>query len=73
MGFEEAGNEYFHEKCRKRNRIERRFRKLKDRTKRFHNNINSKTVKSIDKIVAVIVLIHNQLHNKQNKKRRRNT
>jgi len=23
MGFEEAGNEYFHEKCRKRNRIER--------------------------------------------------
>jgi len=38
--------EYFHETIGERNRIERWFRKLKERTNRFnHNNINTKTVK----------------------------
>jgi transposase-like protein len=37
----------FHETFGNRNRIERWFRELKNRTKRFYNNVNSKTLKSI--------------------------
>ncbi|MEM2801031.1 MAG: DDE-type integrase/transposase/recombinase [Candidatus Caldarchaeum sp.] len=55
------GIEYFHETFGNRNRIERWFRELKDRTRRFHNNINSKTVKSIEEIATAIALIHNTL------------
>ncbi|MEM1977593.1 MAG: hypothetical protein QXL72_01605 [Candidatus Caldarchaeum sp.] len=55
------GIEYFHETFGNRNRIERWFRELKDRTRRFHNNINSKTVKNIEEITAGIALIHNLL------------
>ncbi|MEM2237944.1 MAG: hypothetical protein QXR26_08480, partial [Candidatus Caldarchaeum sp.] len=44
-----------------RNRVERWFRKLKDRTKRFYNNINSKTVKRLEEIAAAIALTHNTL------------
>ncbi|MEM3081133.1 MAG: DDE-type integrase/transposase/recombinase [Nitrososphaerota archaeon] len=51
------GIEYFHETFGERNRIERWFRKLKDRTRRFHNNINSKIVKNIEGIAT----IHNLL------------
>jgi hypothetical protein len=29
------------------------FRELKNRTKRFHNNVNSKTLKSIEEIAIV--------------------
>jgi putative transposase len=36
----------FHETLGKRNRIERWFREMKNRTKRFYNNINAKTLKS---------------------------
>ncbi|MEM2613026.1 MAG: DDE-type integrase/transposase/recombinase [Nitrososphaerota archaeon] len=53
------GIEYFHEIFGERNRIERWFRELKDRTKRFYNNINSKTVKRLEEIAAAIALIHN--------------
>jgi len=53
------GIEYIHETFGERNRIERWFRELKDRTKRFYNNINSKTVKSIEEIATAIALIHN--------------
>jgi len=42
-----------------RNRIERLFRKLKERTKRFHNNINTKTVKYVEEIAKAITLLHN--------------
>ncbi|MEM1944193.1 MAG: DDE-type integrase/transposase/recombinase, partial [Nitrososphaerota archaeon] len=42
------GIEYFHETSGERNKIERWFRKLKDRTRRFYNNI--KTVKNIEGI-----------------------
>jgi hypothetical protein len=38
---------YFHESFGERNKIERWFRELKNRTKRFYNNVNSKTLKSM--------------------------
>jgi transposase-like protein len=34
------GITYFHETFGKRNRIERWFREMKERTKRFYNNVN---------------------------------
>jgi len=57
----EVGIEYFHETFGERNRIERWFRKLKERTKRFYNNINTKTVKNIEEIAKSIALLHNTL------------
>jgi len=39
---------YFQETPGKRNRIERWFREMKERTKMFYNNINTKTLKSIE-------------------------
>ncbi|MEM4362885.1 MAG: hypothetical protein QXT90_02450 [Candidatus Caldarchaeum sp.] len=57
--------EYLHETFGGRNRMERWFRELKDRTRRFYNNINSKTVKSIEEIATAIALIHNTLLNTQ--------
>jgi transposase-like protein len=42
-----------------RNRIEKWFRELKDRAKRFYNNINAKTLKSMEGLVTVIAAIHN--------------
>ncbi|MEM3096418.1 MAG: DDE-type integrase/transposase/recombinase [Nitrososphaerota archaeon] len=56
------GIEYFHETSGERNKIERWFRKLKDRTKRFYNNI--KTVKNIEGIANTIAIIHNLLKTK---------
>ena len=50
---------YFHETFGKRNRIERWFREMKERTKRFYNNVNSKTLKSIEELVAAIATTHN--------------
>jgi len=35
------GIEYFHETFGERNRVERWFRKLKNRTRRLYNNIDS--------------------------------
>jgi hypothetical protein len=32
---------------------------LKNRTKRFHNNINAKTLKSIEEIATAIAIVHN--------------
>jgi len=34
---------------------------LKDRTKRFYNNVNAETIKSIEELVSAIALIHNLL------------
>ena len=42
------GLEYIHETFGNRNRI-----------KRFYNNVNAKTVKSIEEIATAIALIHN--------------
>jgi transposase-like protein len=39
--------------------IERWFRELKNRTKRFHNNVNSKTLKSIEEIATAVAIMHN--------------
>jgi transposase-like protein len=50
---------YFHETFGNRNKIERWFRELKNRTKRFCNNVNSKTLKSIEELVTAIAIMHN--------------
>ena len=53
------GITYFHETFGNRNKIERWFRELKNRTKRFYNNINAKTLKSIEELVTAIAMVHN--------------
>jgi hypothetical protein len=32
---------------------------MKERTKRFYNNVNSKTLKSIEELVTAIAIMHN--------------
>jgi putative transposase len=54
---ERLGITYF--PCGNRNKIERWFRELKNRTKRFYNNVNSKTLKSIEEIAIVVAIVHN--------------
>jgi transposase-like protein len=44
------GITYFHETFGNRNRIERWFREMKNRTKRFYNNVNSKTLKCLEEV-----------------------
>ena len=56
---ERLGITYFHETFGNRNKIEKWFRELKDRTKRFHNNINAKTLKSLEELVTAIAAMHN--------------
>jgi transposase-like protein len=56
---ERLGITYFHETFGNRNKIERWFRELKERTKRFHNNVNSKTLKSIEEIATAVAIVHN--------------
>jgi transposase-like protein len=53
------GITYFHETFGNRNKIERWFRELKNRTKRFYNNINAKTLKSLEELVTAIATMHN--------------
>ena len=36
---------------------------MKDRTKRFYNNVNAKTIKSMEELVSAIALIHSILIN----------
>ena len=50
------GITYFHETFGNRNKIERWFREMKERTKRFYNNVNAKTLKSIEELVAAIAI-----------------
>jgi putative transposase len=50
---------YFQETFGKRNRIERWFREMKERTKMFYNNINAKTLKSLEELVTAIAATHN--------------
>jgi transposase-like protein len=56
---ERLGITYFHENFGNRNKIERWFRELKNRTKRFYNNVNSKTLKSIEEIATAVAIVHN--------------
>jgi transposase-like protein len=53
------GITYIHETFGKRNRIERWFREMKNRTKRFYNNVNSKKLKSLEELVTAIAAMHN--------------
>jgi transposase-like protein len=50
---------YFQETPGKRNRIERWFREMKNRTKMFYNNINAKTLKSLEELATTIAATHN--------------
>jgi putative transposase len=50
------GITYFHESFGNRNKIERWFKELKNRTKRFYNNVNSKTLKSMKELVNAIAI-----------------
>jgi putative transposase len=53
------GMTYFQETFGKRDRIERWFREMKDRAKRFYNNVNSKKLKSMEGLVTAIAAMHN--------------
>jgi transposase-like protein len=53
------GITYIHETLGKRNRIERWFRELKNRTKMFYNNINAKKLKSLEELATTIAAMHN--------------
>jgi putative transposase len=53
------GMTYFHETFGNRNKIERWFREMKERTKRFYNNVNPKKLKSIEGLVTAIAIMHN--------------
>jgi transposase-like protein len=59
LALDRLGITYFHETFGNRNKIERWFRELKNRTKRFYNNVNSKTLKSIEELVTAIAIMHN--------------
>jgi len=52
---------YFHETFGERNKIERWFREMKERTKRFYNNINAKTLKCLEELVTAIAIVHNAI------------
>jgi transposase-like protein len=56
---ERLGLTYFHETFGNRNKIERWFREMKERTKRFYNNVNSKNLKSIEDIAMAVAIVHN--------------
>jgi putative transposase len=53
------GITYIHETFGKRNRIERWFREMKNRTKRFYNNVNTKTLKSLEELITATAAMHN--------------
>jgi putative transposase len=53
------GITYIHETFGSRNRIGRWFREMKDRTKRSHNNINAKALKSLEELATAIAATHN--------------
>lgn len=59
MGPEGLEIKYFQETYSERNRVERWFRRLKERTRRFHNNMNSKKVGTIVEIEKAIELTYN--------------
>jgi putative transposase len=48
------GITYIHETFGKRNRIERWFREMKERAKRFYNNITTKTLKSLEELITAL-------------------
>jgi len=53
--------EYLHETFGERNGIERWFRELKERARRFHSNVNAETIKSVEEMASAVALAHNIL------------
>jgi putative transposase len=53
------GITYIHETFGKRSRIERWFREMKNRTKMFYNDINAKTLRSLEELATAIAAMHN--------------
>jgi transposase-like protein len=53
------GITYFHKTFGNRNRTGRWFREMKNRTKRFYNNVNTWSIKSIEDYAAAIAMIRN--------------
>lgn len=53
------GIDHHHGTFGNRSRVERWFRHLKERTRRFYNNVNSGSVDSIEEVVSAIAYLHN--------------
>ena len=53
------GLEYRYERFGLRNTVERFFRYLKERTRRFYNNINTWRIQSIEDYAKTIAIIRN--------------
>jgi transposase-like protein len=56
---ERLGLKYQHQRFGIRNAVERFFEYLKQRTRRFHNNINTWSIKSIEDYATAIAIIKN--------------
>jgi transposase-like protein len=56
---ERLGLKYQHQRFGLRNSVERFFGHLKQRTRRFHNNINTWSIKSIEDYAAATAIIRN--------------
>jgi transposase-like protein len=56
---ERLGLKYQHQRFCLRNAVERFFGHLKQRTRRFHNNINTWSIKSIEDYAAATAIIRN--------------
>jgi putative transposase len=64
---ERLGMTYFHETFGNRNRIERWFREMKNRTKRFYNNVKAKTLKCLEELATAIAAMHNIIRTEERK------
>jgi transposase-like protein len=60
-GLERLGLRYRYQRFGLRNAVERFFGYLKQRTKRFYNNINTWSIKSIEDYASAIATIRNIL------------
>jgi transposase-like protein len=56
---ERLGLKYQHQRFGLRNSVERFFGYLKQRTRRFHNNINTWSIKSVEDYATAIAIIRN--------------
>ena len=59
MALERLGLEYRYKRFGLRNIVERFFRYLKERTRRFYNNINTWKIQSIEDYAKTIAIIRN--------------
>jgi len=59
MGSRKAGLRYRYQRLGLRNAVERFFGHLKQRTRRFYNNINTWSIKSIEDYATAIAIIRN--------------